>query len=77
MHIETLSKHIQAYSAPCATLAYSQPCHILSPGIFRTERLFKTLRNIDQVYSEPCPRALFSHIKAYSEPCATLAYAET
>ena len=33
---------IEAYSAPCVTLAYSQPCHNLSPGIFRTGG-FKTL----------------------------------
>ena len=39
---------IQAYSAPYVTLAYSQPCHILSPGIFTTRGLFKTLSNVDQ-----------------------------
>ena len=27
------SRHIQAYSAPCVTLAYSKPCHIPSPSI--------------------------------------------
>ena len=39
---------IQAYSAPCITLAYSRPCHILSPGIFRTGVVLKTLWNVDQ-----------------------------
>ena len=65
---------IQAYSGACIHLAYSQPCHILSPDIFRTGGLFKTLENIDQAYSQPCHRALFSHIQAYSEPYAMLAY---
>ena len=27
---------IQAYSAPCVILTYSQPCHILRPDIFGT-----------------------------------------
>ena len=76
-HIETLLRHIQAYSAPFVTLAYSQPCHILNPGIFRTGGLLKALWDVDQTYSEPCHRASFSHIQAYSESCATLAYAET
>ena len=69
MHIETLLRHIQvysAYSAPCVTLSYWQPGHILSPGIFSTRDLFNTLRNVDQTYSEPYHRALL-----------TLAYAET
>ena len=51
--------------------------HILSPSIFRTRGLFKTLWNIDQAYSEPCHRALFSYILVYSEPCGMLAYTET
>ena len=68
---------IQAYSAPSVTLAYSQPCHILNSGIFKTEVLFKTLSKVDQAYSEPCHKTLFSHIQAYPEPCAMLAYAET
>ena len=38
---------IQAYSGACVTLAYSQPCHILNPGIFRTGGTFKTLPNFD------------------------------
>ena len=67
----------KAYWAPCVTLAYSQPCHILSSGIFRTKGLFKTLWNVDQAYSEPCHRALFRHIQTSSQPCAKLAYAET
>ena len=53
-HYEGIFMLIQAYSVPCVTLTYSQLCHILSPGIFRTRGLFKTLWNIDQTYSEPC-----------------------
>ena len=43
---------IQAYLAPCVTLIYSQPCHIPSPGIFRTWGIFKTLQKFHQAYSE-------------------------
>ena len=68
-HIETLLRHIQAYSAPCVTLAYSQPCHILNPDIFRTAGVFKTMRNVDQTYLEALSQALFNHIQVYSEPC--------
>ena len=60
-------RFIQAYSAPCVNLAYSQLCHILNPGMFITGVSFKTLWNVDQVHSEPRHRALFSHIQAYSE----------
>ena len=58
-------------------LTYLQTCHIMSPGIFWTGGLFKTLWNHDQAYLEPCHRALICHIQSYSEPCVTLAYAET
>ena len=59
-----------------------QSSHIHNHAIFSALRylepefLFKTLWNVDQVYSEPCHRALFSHIQEYSENCAMLAYAE-
>ena len=76
-HFKGIFRLIQAYSAPCVTITYSQPCHILHPTIFRTRGLFKALWNVDQAYSEPCHTVLFSHIHAYSEPCAMLAYAET
>ena len=56
-------KLIQAYSAPGATLAYSQPCHIFSSSIFKTRGLFKILSNIDQTYSELCHSALFGRIQ--------------
>ena len=65
----SLLRLIQAYSV---ALAYSQLCHILSPCIFRTGSLFKALWIVDQISSEPCHRASFSHVQAYSEPCATL-----
>ena len=62
---QSIFRLIQAYSTPSVTLAYSQPWYILKPGIFRSGILFKSLRNVDQAYSEPCYRALFSHIQAY------------
>ena len=77
---EILLRHTQAYSvylAPSVTLAYSEFCHILSPSIFRTGDLFKTLRNVDHAYLEPCHRALIRHIQGHSKPCGTFAYAET
>ena len=58
---------IMAYSAlcffrqPCPQRIFS--CHILSLRIFRTGSLFKTPWNVDQAYSEPCHRALYSHIQ--------------
>ena len=49
-----------AYLEPCVTLAYSEPCHVQNPGIFRTQNVLKTL----------------SRHMAYSERCVTLAYGE-
>ena len=74
-HYQGIFRRIQTYTAPCITLEYSQPYHILSPGIFRTGGSFKTLWN-EQAYSELCHWKLFNHIQAYSEPRSTLAYAE-
>ena len=54
---------IQEYSTPFVTLPYLQPCHVLSPHIFRTVGLFKTLWDVDYTYSEPCHRTLFRHIQ--------------
>ena len=51
-------KHIQAYSAPCVILAYSQLCHILNPDIFRTGGLFKILWNVNQTYSGPSTKGI-------------------
>ena len=45
---------IQGYLASFVTLAYSQTCHIPSPGILRTGGILKTLWNFEQAYSEPC-----------------------
>ena len=81
---ETLLRHIQAYSGISSTLC--NPCilvplHFLSPSIFRTGDLFKTLWNVEQVYLEPrifwMPGALFSHVQVYSELYATLTYEKT
>ena len=56
-HIQAHWDIIKAYSDIFSTLCNPQPCHIVSPNIFRTGGLFKTLWNVDQVYSEPCHRA--------------------
>ena len=61
--------------APALNIWQFSEC--VSVSIFRTGGLFKTLWNVDQSYSEPCHRALFSQIQTYSEPCATLAYSES
>ena len=53
-HIEILLRHIQAYLVLFVTLAYSQPIHILSPGIFRTRG--------PEVYLKPC-ETLTRHIQ--------------
>ena len=50
--IKGIFRFIQGYSAPCLTLAFSQPCHILTPAMFRTRDIFKIAWNIDQPYSE-------------------------
>ena len=62
-HYQGILRLTQAYSGSFVTLAYLQPCRILSPVIFRMGGLFKTLWNVDQVYSEPYHRALFIHIQ--------------
>ena len=54
--------HIVAYLKFCVTLAYSEPCHIQKPGIFRTQDIFRTLSR---------------HILAYSVDCITLAFWKT
>ena len=64
-HIKTVLRQIQSYSAPFVTLAYSQLC--VSPSIYKTKGLFKTLWNNDQAYSVPYNKALFTSIQAYSE----------
>ena len=54
--IFNLFTFIQAYSAPCVTLAYLQPCCILNSSLLRTGGLFETLWNLDH-------SAIFSHIQ--------------
>ena len=75
-HIEALLRNIEAYTEPCGNLPYSQLCHIMSPGIFRTGYIFKTLWNFDQN-----PTMVYSDIiQPYSgifRTCVTLVYAET
>ena len=61
--IETLLRHFQAYPGIFSTLC-NQPCHILSPSIFKTGGLFNFLWNVDLAYSEPCHRAVFRYIQS-------------
>ena len=35
-HIHAYSRHIKTYLEPCVALAYSEPCQIQNPGIYRT-----------------------------------------
>ena len=67
-------RHIQAYSRPvqtyspincgildfCVTFAYSEPYHILKPGIFRTRDILRTLL---KVYSDIQCTTKRSHIE--------------
>ena len=63
-HIQRYSallRHIHVYwdimntcSILCVTLTYSQPCHILSPDIFRTRGIFEALTYLEpEAYSKP------------------------
>ena len=55
--------HIVTYLEPWKTLAYSEPCHIQNPGIFRTQNIFRTLSRNILTYAECCVTL------AYWEPC--------
>ena len=59
MSYSDIFSHIVAYLEPCVTLAYSEPCHIQNPSIFKTWDAFRTSSR---------------HIPAYSECCVTLVY---
>ena len=80
-HYQDTFRLIQAYSAPCVTFAHSEPCHILSPAIFRTGVIIKTLWNFEKAYSALYHRtvysAFFRYTETYLESDVTLAYAET
>ena len=68
MHIEVCIikgyfRLIQAYSEPCVTLTYSQPCHILSPGIFRDGETSKTCETLTRIAQNPAiTRTVYSGI---------------
>ena len=76
-HIETLLRHVQAYSDIFSTLC--------NPRIFKSLRYSEPvahlklreglIRNIQNPFIGH-HWASFSHIQAYAEPCATFAYAE-
>ena len=67
------SIHIVAYWEPCVTLAYSEPCHIQNPGIYRAQDIFSSLSRHILAYSEHCVTRIlrilsyseFSHIKNF------------
>ena len=63
---------IQACSAPCVTLTFSQPFHMVSPGIFGTRGLFKPCETFTRNIRNPA----MGIIQPYSEPYAMLAYAK-
>ena len=53
-HIHVYWDIMNTYSLPCVTLTYSQPCHILSPDIFRTRGIFEALTYLEpEAYSKP------------------------
>ena len=64
--IMTYSGFIQAYSAPCVALAYSWPCHIRSPSVFRTrDVLKKPCETLTRHFQKPAIGnyvAIFRHI---------------
>ena len=62
-HIYVLFRNIQTFCGIFRTLAYSDPCHIQNPGIFRTQGIFRTLSRHTLAYSERFVRL------AYWEPC--------
>ena len=51
--------HLVAYLELCVILAYSEPCHIQNPGIFRTHDIFRTVSKHILVYSVDCVRLAF------------------
>ena len=60
--------HIHSYSALLRHIHAYWVIFQAYSGIFSTlcnPHLFKTLWNIDEAYSQPCHRALFSHIQTY------------
>ena len=71
--------HIVAYLKFCVTLAYSEPCHIQKPGIFRTQVIFRTLSRHILAYSEHCIILTHwepCHIQNFGI-CSTWAYSES
>ena len=65
---------IVAYLEPCITLAYSEPCHIQNPGIFRTRDTLRILPRHILAYSEGCVTCHIQNFgkfrtRAYSESC--------
>ena len=53
----------KTYLQPCIILAYSGPCHIQNPDLFRKRDIFKTLSRHVLLYSGRCVMV------AYWEPC--------
>ena len=51
--------HIVAYLEPCVIRAYSEPCHVQNPGIFRTQDICRILSRHILGYSVDCPTFAF------------------
>ena len=52
-HYLGIFKLIEAYSALCVTLTYSQRCDILNPGIFRPEGYLKSYEKLTRHIQNP------------------------
>ena len=73
-----MRRYVQAYSGIFSTLCKPRilvrhPCHIVSPGIFRTGGLSKPCEKFTRHIQNPA----MGITQPYSEPYATLAYAKT
>ena len=81
-HCYSIFTLIHAFSEPWVTLAYSQLLKIPIPDMFGTEGIQNLVKLWPEIfrtlpYTKHFIQTLFNHIQAYSEPCVTLAYAET
>ena len=73
MFYSYIFSYIVAYLKLFVTLAYSEPCHIQNPGIYRTQHVFRSLSRHILAYSEDCVTRIlrtlsyseFSHIKNF------------
>ena len=59
--------HILAHLEPCVIFAYSEPCHVQNPDIFKTQDIFRTLSRYILAYSERCVTLPYWEALSYSE----------